>query len=446
MTSLTASVALLINWRPKTPFYYGWLVLGFAALGAFAATAVAGIVLGGVQSFILADTGWSRSSIGLTASCGVWLSGLFAPFAGRLADRYGPRWLMPAGVLSLGVCLIAIGGVHSARQFFLAAVLGRAISQPFLIGVVPRTMAVNFFNRRRNIALAITGVYRPISGALIIQIFSVIAVFAGWRIAFRYLGVFSLALAEPMAILMRRRPEDIGLLPDGAPLDGGVAPASPAAGTHRAGRQTAVRAAPETSWTAGQAIRTQGFWLVALTTFLAVTGSSGLGFSMVPYLHESAGLSTPQAAGVLSVSTLLALSSLVWGQVAEKITPRWCIVAASVMSGVVTLGLLRVDSLLAAYVFGVLWGLFHSSLEVLIYMVLAEYFGRNSYGAISGAMRPFEAGGLGLGQIIGPLIYDVTGSYTGLILLSTVAHGLAAMLMLTARRPSHPQPRLASAA
>ena len=436
MAFLTTSADSLINWRPKTPFYYGWLVLGLAALGAFVATAVAGIVLGGVQSFILADTGWSRSSIGLSASCGVWLSGLFAPFAGRLADRYGPRSLMPVGVLSLGVCLIAIGGVHSAWQFFLASVLGRAISQPFLIGVVPKTMAVNFFNRRRNIALAITGVYRPISGALIIQLFSGIAVFAGWRVAFRYLGVFSLALAVPMVILMRRRPEDIGLLPDGATTPQSTPSTARAGGPRGAGRLTAARAMPETSWTAGEALRTRGFWLVAVTTFLAVTGSSGLGFSLVPYLHESAGLSTPQAAGVLSVSTFLALSSLIWGHVAGRVTPRWCIVAGSVLSGAVTLGLLQVDTLLAAYVFGVLWGLFHSSLEVLIYMVLADYFGRNSYGAISGAMRPFEAGGLGLGQIIGPVIYDLTGEYTVLILVSTVAHGLAAMLMLTARRPS----------
>ena len=213
---MATSLSALLNWRPHTPFYYGWLVLGLSGAGAFAATAIAGVVLGGVQTYILDDTNWSRTSIGLAAGCGVWLSGFFAPFAGRLADRYGPRWLMPAGVIVLGLSMLAMGGVSAVWQFFLAAVIGRAISQPFLIGVVPRTMAVNFFNRRRNIALALTGIYRPISGALIIQAFSVIAVIADWRAAFRYLGFFSLALAIPMVIIMRRRPEDIGLLPDGA--------------------------------------------------------------------------------------------------------------------------------------------------------------------------------------------------------------------------------------
>ena len=438
---MASSLSALLNWRPSTPFYYGWLVLGLSGCGAFVATAVAGVVLGGVQSFILEDTNWPRTSIGLAASCGVWMSGVFAPFAGRLADRYGPRWLMPVGVIVLGVCMIAIGGVHTAWQFFLAALIGRAVSQPFLIGVVPRTMAVNFFNRRRNIALALTGIYRPISGALIIQAFSLIALLADWRAAFRILGVFSLFLAIPMVIVMRRRPEDIGLLPDGA-----RASARPDGATaERGGRGASGGAATEVSWTSREAMRSKAFWLVSMVAFLNVTGSSGLGFSLVPYLHEFAGLTTAQAAGVLSVSTFLALSSLVWGQVASRLTPRWCIVAAMGVSALATLWLLQVDSLAAAYAYGVFWGLFHSALEVLVYMLLADYFGRNSYGAIAGAMRPFEAGGLGLGQIVGPVVYDLTGSYTILILFSAAAQVSGMIVMAVARRPERRVPLAAEA-
>ena len=425
-------LSILLDWRPPTPFYYGWLVLGLSGAGAFAATAIAGVVLGGIQPYILDDTNWPRSSIGLAAGCGVWLSGFFAPFAGRLADRYGPRWLMPLGLVVLGLSMLAIGGVHAAWQFFIAAVIGRSISQPLLIGVVPRTMAVNFFNRRRNIALAFTGMYRPISGALIIQAFSAIAVLADWRTAFRYLGFFSLALAVPMLIVMRRRPEDIGLLPDGAPRQ---PPGNETAGVGAAGGQGVSAATGEVSSTAREAMRTRAFWLVAAVAFLNVAASSGLGFILVPYLRDSAGLSTPQAAGVLSVSTFLALSSLIWGQLARRLTARWCMAAALALSAAAALALLGVDSLLMAYVFGVLWGLFHSAMEVLIYILLADYFGRNSYGVIAGTLRPFEASGLGIGQIVGPVIYDVTGSYTLMILVSSAMLLLSAVIMLLARRP-----------
>ena len=425
---MASAVSTLLNWRPNTPFYYGWLVLGLSGAGAFAATAIAGVVLGGVQTYILDDTNWSRTSIGLAAGCGVWLSGFFAPFAGRLADRYGPRWLMPVGVIFLGLSMIAIGGAHAVWQFFLAAVIGRAVSQPFLIGVVPRTMAVNFFNRRRNIALALTGIYRPISGALIIQAFSVIAVFADWRAAFRYLGIFSLALTVPMVIIMRQRPEDIGLLPDGTESSAAIRGGRPHPNPPPEGEGTV-------SSTAREAFRTQAFWLISAVALLEVAATSGLGFSLVPYLRDFAGLTTPQAAGVLSISTFLALSSLAWGQLAGRLTARRCIVAALALSGAAALALLWVDSLLAAYVFGVLWGLFHGGLEVLKYILLADYFGRDSYGAIAGSLRPFEAGGLGLGQLVGPLIYDFTGSYTLLILSSVGLLVLSAALMLLLRRP-----------
>ena len=435
-----SALGTVLEWRPRTPFFYGWLILGVAALGAFVSTTIAGVVLGGIQSFIFEDTGWSRTSIGLTASVGVWLSGLSAPIAGRLADRYGPRWLMPLGTLGLGVCLFSLGGVTSVWQFFLAATLARAISQPVLIGVVPRTLAVNFFRRQRNVALALTGMFRPISGAIIIQIVSLVAVTYGWRTAFRYFGVMSLLLTIPMALIVRKRPEDIGLLPDGAGprLGGGVRSGgrltrgSAAAGT----RATAAAAAtPEVSWTAGAALRNRAFWMVAGATFLVVTGGSSIGFNMVPYLHEEAGISTPQAVGVLSLSTFLALGSLAWGYLAGKFSPRWCMVGSMVVGAGVIGYLSLVDSLLSAYVFGVVWGLTSSALEVLVYMLLANYFGRDSYGSIAGALRPFEAGALGLGQSLGAVIHDFSGSYQGVLVVSICSYLAAALLVFLARAP-----------
>ena len=79
-------------------------------------------------------------------------------------------------------------------------------------------------------------------------------------------------------------------------------------------------------------------------------------------------------------------------------------------------------------------------MEVLIYILLADYFGRESYGAIAGTLRPFEASGLGVGQIVGPVIYDSTGSYTLMILISSGLLCLSAVLMLLTRRPSRPDP------
>jgi sugar phosphate permease len=420
------TLAAVLNWRPRTPFFYGWLVLGVGASGAFVATSIAGVVLGGIQGFIVAETGWNRSFIGLAAAVGVWGSGLLAPFIGRLADHYGPRWLMPLGTLTLGLGLFALAGVHAIWPFFIVAVLARAISQPVLIGVVPQMLAVSFFRRKRNFALALTGLFRPISGAILIQLVSAIAVVYSWRTAFRSLGILSVLLTLPMLLIVRRRPEDIGLLPDGDqggdPVQAGSArgPCNPSS-TEAHADLAAVSEPHEPAWTAREVLGTSTFWLIALATFLSVSSGSLISFNMVPYLHEEAHLSMAQAAGVLSLSTVFALANLVWGYVADKLTPRRCMLGTMLAAAGMVLFLVSVDSLFSAYVFGSLWGIV-SSAQVLIYMILAHYFGQASYGTIAGSLRPFEAGGLGVGQSLGAVLYDVTGSYHGLIVASFGAH------------------------
>lgn len=388
------------------------------------------------------ETGWKRSTIGLAAACGVWGSGLSAPVLGRLADRYGPRLLMPLGTLLLGVGLIVVGGAQSVWLFFMIAVLARAISQPLLIGVVPRTVAVNFFWRQRNTALVCIGMFRPLSGALLIQLIALIAVAYNWRVAFQCIGMLSLVVTLPMLLIIRQRPEDIGVQPDGdcgaGRIDPDRQPTLPEPCNPPNGDPAATGDNPaDHSWTAREALRTKAFWLIAATTFLAVTSQSAIGFNLVPYLHESANLSTPQAAGVLSLSTLLAISSLGWGYLADQFPPRHCMIGAMLGAVGIVSFLFAVDSLVSAYVFGITWGVLSSS-QVLISMILARYFGPSAYGAISGALRPFEAGGLGLGQSLGAVLHDVTGSYSGLILTALGAHLLAAVFMFLARAPKTP--------
>jgi len=425
-----------INRPIKTPFFYGWLILAVVATGAFVATSIAGVVLGGIQYFIFEDTGWNRSSIGVAAAAGVWCSGVVAPFAGRLTDKYGPRTLMPLGAIYLGLTLFGLGWFHSLKYFYFATITARAISQPILIGVVPRTIAVNFFLKRRNTALALTGMFRPISGAIIVQIVSLFASTYGWRSAFSFLGIFSLVLSLPMILIIRRRPEDLGLLPDGirheiGDNNGTVLPKS----ADLEPEKSRVTNYEQSSWTGREVLRTPAFWLVALTVMCSITGSSAIGFSMVPYLAEEANLPASAAVGVLSLSTFLSLSNLGWGYVADKISPRWAMMIALTGSGGVILYLFLVNSIVSGYVFGFCWGIIHSSLEVIVYMILAQYFGRVSYGVIAGSLRPFEAAGLGLGQILGPLMYDLLGNYSSMIIMSGGLQLVAACFIFLARTP-----------
>ena len=189
------------NWRLRTPFYYGWLVLAISSLATFAASGLTQVVLGGIQVYITDETGWEDGSLAYAAAIGTWCSGLLAPLIGRLADRFGPRWLMPVGLVVAGLSFFALSGADSVWQFYAGYIVGRAVSNPVLVGLVPRTAAVNFFRRRRNMALAMVSIFRPTAGAINIQIISLIAVRQGYRAAYRYMGVLSFILILPVMLL-----------------------------------------------------------------------------------------------------------------------------------------------------------------------------------------------------------------------------------------------------
>ena len=416
----------LFNWHPRTPFYYGWLILGITSLATFTATGVSQVVLGGIQVYISDDTGWNVSTFSYAATIGTWCSGLIAPFIGRMADRYGPRWLMPAGLVIAGVCFLLLSGVSSVWQFYAAYIVARAVSNTVLIGLVPRTAAVNFFRRRRNIALAMVSTFRPIAGAINIQIFALVA---NWRHTYRYLGIASLLLIVPVVLAMRRRPEDIGLQPDG---DERTPPSSPSPGG-RGSRTTAPSS--ETSWTVREAIRTRPYWLIVATACVGTLASSSVGFSLVPYLVEGAELSVTAAAGVLSFGTVLSIANVGWGILSDKFTPRRCLMVTMVGSGALLAYLTMVDSLAEALVFALVWGVFSGAVGSMENMMLAQYYGRDSYGSLLGLFSPFQTAALGLGPSLASLLRTVSGSYGLLYIVMVAAYLASAALLYLARAP-----------
>ncbi len=418
-------VKAVFDWRPRTPFYYGWLILAISFLAAFAATGFSQVTLGGIQVFITEDTGWKMSTLALAVTAGTWCSALLAPFIGWLTDRYGPRRLMPAGLVTAAVAYFALSRSNATWQFFVAYITGRTVSNPVLINVVPRTTAVNFFRRRRNIALALVPSFRPIGGAINIQIIAFIAVRQSWRSAYSYLGFYSLILLAPVVLLMRRRPEDIGLLPDGAKQ---VEPT----------RAAVSGGDVEQSWTAREAWRTRAFWLVVLTAGTSTLANSSLVFSLVPYLSDEGGISKEQAAGILSLGTFLAVTTIGWGLLADRITPRRCLAVAVVACGATSLYLMLVNSLPMALGFTLVFGVFSGALTPLENMALAHYYGRSSFGAISGLYTLFKVIMLGLGPTVASVFIEVVDSYDLLYLTVAGLYFTAGLFISLAGQPARP--------
>ena len=422
-----------LNWKLSPPFYYGWVIMIMVAVGTFAATGLTQLVLGGIQTFILDDTQWKGSSLAFAVTLGTWVSGMTSPFMGRLADRHGPRILMPLGAVIAAASFFILSRSTSIWHFYLAYIFGRGFSNPMLVGVVPRTAVVNFFRRRRNLALAMNSMFRPLGGSVNIQFISMVTLSSGWRTAYFVLGIFALVISVPLGLVMRRRPEDLGLQPDGQNIE-----TTSLNNTGYVGSSSSIEGlqeGEEISWTTQEAIRAPAFWIVGIIAVLSLISSATLGFSMVPYLKDATGMSTVQAAGILSFSTVLSLSNIAWGYLADRYTPKRMLMIALSMTIVLVVYLLFLDSFKEALLFGLMWGLVTGTVGVLEQMLLAQYFGRKSYGSISSLLSPIQMLALGTGPILGAGIRDLTGSYdqlfTGLIGLYVVA----LLLLIKVRTP-----------
>jgi len=269
----------------------------------------------------------------------------------------------------------------------------------------------------------------PLGSAATTLIFQFLVIHYGWRSAFLALGLaFLILVVVPAAIFLRRQPEDLGMHPDGIPpslrSDKAVASGSQALLTG------------ESSWSRADALRTTTLWLLVVGVFLASLGTGGIAFHTVAYFTDVK-IAPAAAAGALSVMALSgALGNGIWGALAERMSPRSLSVTTTVLSAASVALLMQVGSPIMAYAFGILFGISaRGGTAVLNQIMIAHYFGRRSFGAISGVLEPFHKGGLGVGALIAGVGFDWSGNYRGVFLFFLASYLVSAVLVFFARRP-----------
>lgn len=415
---------------PKRPrIFYGWYIIGLSGASAIFAGTTSQAFFGVFLKPIEDDTGWTRASIAGAVTIATFVGGGVAFFIGRLADRYGPRVLMTIGVVTYAVGYTSMLFVTQIWQLYIAFFLARMASLQFLAGVVPRTTAVNWFRRMRGRALGLQTMAMPLGGAVLASVAgALIATGMPWRAVLALFGLVALALlAIPMPLIMRRQPEDIGLLPDG---DIEVHKGSLSDGHAR-------HQGAEVSWTLGETLRTKTMWLIVWGSLLQTLASGGIAFHMSAHFQES-GLSTQVAAAGASAFLLGgALSSTLWGFLTERYDERVLVVTASAAAMILAFYGSIVADPISVLIFSVLFGATTRGEGALVMMMMAAYYGRRSFGAISGFANTFTMMGLGIGPFLYAQIYDVQGEYEVIFYTSGCIMAVATLLMWLARRPTH---------
>jgi MFS family permease len=414
------------------PFFYGWIIVIIAMVAGFISSGVSNVTMAVVLKPISEDLGWSRSITAAAITLGSFGGGMLSPLFGPLADRFGPRVLMPVGGILVGLLSIGVSQSSQPWQFYATFIPARALTEFLLCGVVPYTAVANWFHAKRPRAMGLVAMATPLGSAATTLIFQFLVIHYGWRSAFLALGLaFLILVVVPAAIFLRRQPEDLGLYPDG------TAPCLHSDEAPTLESQNATT--DERGWSRPEAMRTTALWLLVLSGFLASLGTGGIAFHTVAYFTDVK-IAPAAAAGALSLMALSgAFGNGMWGALAERFSPLKLNVTTTLLSASSVALLMQVDSSVMAYLFGVLFGISaRGGTAVLTQILLAHYFGRRSFGAISGVLEPFHKGGLGAGALIAGIAFDWSGNYRAVLFFFLFSYVLSAVLVFCVRPPALP--------
>jgi sugar phosphate permease len=402
---------------PRLSFFYGWIVLACICLAGFARQ---GPAVATLSVFVVPMTdafGWSRTEMAGAVSLGGVLAAFVSPLLGPVLDRRGARLILCLAVLGTGLATMALSLVQSLVMFYLLFCFARMVwAGPYDLGLYGALN--NWFVARRALATSI-GTLAQMSGLVVLPIIAQLAMHDGdWRDGWIAIGTTVLAVGFlPVWLFVVRRPEDVGLVPDRMVGATGAAPIV------------------EPRFSRAQAMRTRAFWLISLYTVLVFPVQAGVSLHQAPHLIER-GLSPLAAATVISFfSAMSAVASFSVGFLPRRWPLRYVMSAAAILLASGTFGLIGVQAVEPAYFFAGLFGLGIGGVMTLLPMAWADYFGRESYGAIRGVALSLQVMAQAAGPLASGILRDASGHYTGSLILFGTLASLAAVAAFAARRP-----------
>jgi len=412
----------------QLPFFYGWVIVAIVMIAGVLAAGVSNITMAVVLKPISEDLGWSRTLMAAAITVGSLSGGLLSPLFGPLADRVGPRVLLPLGGALVGLLAFGVSASTEPWQFYATFIPARALTEFLLCGMIAFTAVANWFHLKRPRAMGLVAMATPLGSAGLSLIYQFFVTHYGWRSAFLALGIaLWLMVVIPGLIFLRRQPEDLGLFPDGmAPSDRQL----------DASEHHSAIASSETSWERADALRTGTLWLLVASSFLASVGTGGTAFHTAAYFTD-VNIPAPIAAGAVSTMALCgALGSGMWGALAERVSARGLNVMTMVVAATTVAFLTQVDGSAAAFIFAILFGTNARGAAVLGQILIARYYGRRAFGAISSVLDPFHKGGLGVGALLAGAAFDYYGNYRLIFFCFMVSYLCSALLVFLERCPT----------
>lgn len=378
------------------------------------------------------STGWGRTVLAGVKTVGRLAEAVLAPFLGPVIDRYGARWLVGVGGLVSGVAMMLVGTVDELWQLYLFLGVIAPLGGVCIGGFVASVTVANWFVAKRGRALGLVQMGMSFGTTALPLVASGLIELWGWRGAWVALGAVNILLTIPATVVFRRRPEDLGLFPDGA-----ISAPEPRV-TDEASSRLGEPATADVVWTRADVLRTQFLWILVFSWGFAQFAMASTTLHMVPFFQDL-GYPLLLAAGALSLRSGIALvGNLAWGYALERFPLRPAASFQFLLTGL-GLGMWLLPPSGPTLLAGILlFGLGASGSQVVAEIMWASSFGRLSLGTVRGVAYPIQTIFAAIGPFVVGLLYDLSGSYQSSFAIMVVGCVASAGLIQLARRPSPP--------
>ena len=401
--------------------YYGWIVLGVAALGMVGTLPGRTQGLGLITEPLLVDLGVSRVAYAQINLVATLVGAVFAFGVGSQIDRRGSRLVLTIISIALGLVVLTMSTLTSTTAMLVVVTLTRGLGQTAL-SIVSLAMVGKWFRRRLTWAMAIYALAMSVGFMAAFPLVGAVVLSSGWRTAWAGIGAALLIVVAPVAwFLGRSRPEDVG-----QEMDGG------------ANGDTAASVSIEESstFTLAGALSTPAFWVFAIASALYGLVASGIGLFNESVLAER-GFAPEVYHQALAITAITGLAgNFVAGAWAERGSLRGVLVVAMLVLGGALAALPHVATTPHVILQAVAMGIAGGFVMVVFFSFWGRTYGQKHLGRIQGAAQALTVLASALGPLVLAWSVDATGSYAiAFYALAVAVVGLAAAAMLV-RIPS----------
>ncbi len=411
----------------RPPIFYGWVVVAAAFTAQFIAVGVQTSVSAVFAPQMLDEFGWSRTAFFFADTAGQVVLMIVGLLLGPRVDRFGSRPIMLLGVVICVPALVYMSQVDSYWEYFIVRgvfVITGASMAGFLVASVTVS---KWFVTKRGQALGWTSMGVSMAGIVWPSLTQWAFIEPlGWRTSWIVLAAISLAVLVPVSLLMRRRPEDYGMVPDGGETQVSSA-------QHQAAERDFA-----TSLTRREAVRSSAFYMIVVIFGVSVVGIFAILLHGVLFLGEH-GFSAGVAALLVAVMSIFSgATKPPWGWALDRFDSRMVgSVSFAIAAAGFVLVVLAADTESAWLVGGafVVMGIGIGGNIPIQEMIWAEYFGRRYLGAVRSLGFPVAMGISAATPVAVALYADLVGSYDGAFYTCAGLWAASALLCLLLRLP-----------